>query len=175
MGFWWLSSYIRHALFLFICILRCVRGNVHIRLNEGLGYFQSGFKVDTKGEIITLVLLHPLRQHSLVLQRVFAHILIFLMEQSYNPACCGGWRGRLMAGTGTILGCESCTSPQPASSGLTLLKPCAGSVRGPPSSLCPLHKPTLSPHHIIYPTATQTTPTTLLRTEGHRGLHISFS
>lgn len=82
--------YVRHALFLFICILRCVKVNMQIRLNEGPGYFQSEFKVDTKGEIITLVLLHPLRQQSGVLQGVFAHILVSLMDQSYNTACCGG-------------------------------------------------------------------------------------
>lgn len=168
--------YVRHALFLFICILRGVKAHVHKRLNEGFGYFQAEFKVDTKGEIIPLVLLHLLRQHPLVLQRVFAHILMFLMDQSYNTACCGGRRGRLVAGTETILGCESSISAQPTSSGLTFLKPRAGSVRGPPSSLCHLHKPALSIPHVIHPTATATqTAAVTLHTEGHHGLHVSFS
>lgn len=85
--------YVRHVLFSLHLHFKGLKFNMQIRLNESLYYFQSEFKLNTKGKIITLVLLYPLRQQSVVLQRVFAHILILLMDQSYNTASCGGRRG----------------------------------------------------------------------------------
>lgn len=53
--------HVRHVLISLHLHSQDVKANMQVGLNEGLGYFQSEFIVDTRGRISTLVLLHLLR------------------------------------------------------------------------------------------------------------------
>lgn len=71
--------------------MKGIKFHMQIGLNNCLTYIQSEFIVDVRGEINTLVLLHPLSSKGW-LTRAFVDIHVFLKDWIWNKSCISGWR-----------------------------------------------------------------------------------